>query len=55
MFGLCCFLVGRKIYGKVTMGVVWTTYLIDENGIIAKGFDKVKAAENPAQMLGELG
>jgi peroxiredoxin Q/BCP len=28
--------------------------LIDENGIIIKGFDKVKAADNPAQMLGEL-
>ena len=38
-------------YGKVTMGVVRTTYLIDENGIIVKAMDKVKAAENPAQML----
>ena len=37
-----------------TMGVVRTTYLIDENGIISKAFGKVKAAENPAQMLGEL-
>ena len=42
-------------YGKVTMGVVRTTYLIDENGIIVKAMDKVKAAENPAQMLGMLG
>ena len=41
-------------YGKVTMGVVRTTYLIDENGIIGKAFDKVKAAENPAQMLAVL-
>ena len=38
-------------YGKTTMGVVRTTYLIDENGVIVKAFDKVKAAENPAQML----
>ena len=45
----------KKLYGKVSMGVVRTTYLIDENGVIIKGFDKVKAAENPAQMLGELG
>ena len=44
----------KKNYGKVSMGVVRTTYLIDENGIIVKGFDKVKAADNPAQMLGEL-
>ena len=33
------------------MGVVRTTYLIDENGVIVKALDKVKAAENPAQML----
>ena len=45
----------KKNYGKVTMGVVRTTYLIDENGIIVRAFDKVKAANNPAQMLGELG
>ena len=44
----------KKNYGKVSMGVVRTTYLIDENGIIIKAVDKVKAAKNPAQMLGEL-
>ncbi|MFR3730424.1 peroxiredoxin [Lacrimispora sp.] len=44
----------KNMYGKKTMGVVRTTYLIDEQGIIAKAFDKVNAAENPAQMLGEL-
>lgn len=41
----------KKTCGKVSMGVVRTTYLIDENGIIVKAFDKVKAADNPAQML----
>ncbi len=44
----------KKNYGKVTMGVVRTTYLIDEKGMIVKAFGKVKAADNPAQMLGEL-
>ena len=44
----------KKLYGKVSMGVVRTTYLIDEEGIIVKADDKVKAAENPAKMLGEL-
>lgn len=44
----------KKNYGKVSMGVVRTTYLIDENGIILKAFGKVKAAENPSQMLEEL-
>ena len=38
-------------YGKATMGVVRTTYLIDENGVIVRAMDKVKAAENPAQMI----
>lgn len=44
----------KKLYGKVSMGVVRTTYLIDENGMIEKAFGKVKAADNPAQMLEEL-
>ena len=44
----------KKLYGKVSMGVVRTTYLIDEDGVIERAFDKVKAADNPAQMLGEL-
>ena len=45
----------KKNYGKTYMGVVRTTYLIDENGKIVKAFDKVKTADNPEQMLGELG
>ena len=44
----------KKLYGKVSYGVVRTTYLIDEDGVIERAFDKVKAADNPAQMLGAL-
>ncbi len=44
----------KKMYGKVSMGVVRTTYLINEEGVIEKAFGKVKAADNPAQMLEEL-
>ena len=44
----------KNMYGKKTMGVVRTTYLIDEEGVIEKVFGKVKAAENPRQMLEEL-
>lgn len=44
----------KKTAGKVSMGVVRTTYLIDEEGIILKACGKVKAADNPAQMLEEL-
>lgn len=44
----------KKSAGKISMGVVRTTYLIDEEGVIVKAFGKVKAADNPAQMLEEL-
>ena len=37
----------KKNYGKVSMGVVRTTYLVDEHGIIIKASDKVKAADDP--------
>lgn len=44
----------KKNYGKVSMGVVRTTYLIDEEGVIIRAMDKVKAADNPQQMLEAL-
>ena len=44
----------KKNYGKVSMGVVRSTYLIDEEGIIIKAFGNVKAAENPEKILEEL-
>ena len=44
----------KKMYGKVSMGVVRTTYLIDENGMIDKVFKRVRAAENPQTMLESL-
>ena len=45
----------KKNYGKVSMGVVRTTYLIDEQGIIIFSNDKVKAAEDAVKMLEHLG
>ena len=44
----------KNMYGKATMGVVRTTYLIDESGVVVKAFTKVKAAEKPQQMLDEI-
>ena len=41
----------KKLYGKVSMGVVRTTYIIDENGIIINARQKVKAADDPAKTL----
>lgn len=44
----------KKLYGKVSMGVVRTTYLIDENGVIEKVFPKVKPDTNAAEILAYL-
>ena len=41
----------KKLYGKVSMGIVRTTFVIDEQGNIEKIFDKVKAAQNPEEVL----
>lgn len=44
----------KKLYGRVSMGVVRTTYLIDENGVILMANDKVKAADDAQNMLEAL-
>ena len=41
----------KNMYGKKSMGVVRTTYLIAEAGVIVRAQGKVRAADNPAQML----
>ena len=45
----------KKLYGKTSMGVVRTTYLIDEDGTIIRADDKVKAALDAANLLEALG
>lgn len=44
----------KKNYGKVSMGVVRSTYVIDENGIIEKTMPKVKPDTNAAEILNYL-
>ena len=44
----------KKLYGKVSMGVVRTTYIIDENGIIEKVMPKVKPDTNASEILAYL-
>lgn len=41
----------KTLYGKKYMGVVRTTYVIDENGYIIYANDKVKAKEDALKML----
>ena len=44
----------KKLYGKVNMGVVRTTFIIDENGVILKIMPKVKPDTNAADVLAFL-
>lgn len=44
----------KKLYGKVSMGVVRTTYIIDEQGMIEKVMPKVKPDTNAADVLAYL-
>ena len=44
----------KKLYGKVSMGVVRTTYIINEQGIIEKVMPKVKPDTNAAEILAHL-
>ena len=44
----------KKMCGKVSMGVVRTTFIIDENGNIEKVMPKVKPDTNAADILAEL-
>ena len=45
----------KKLYGKVSMGVVRSTYLINEEGIIEKAMPKVKPDTNAEEILAYLG
>ena len=41
----------KKLYGKVSMGVVRTTFVIDEAGVVAAVMPKVKPDTNAAEVL----
>ena len=45
----------KKNYGKTSFGVVRTTFVIDENGVIEKIMPKVKPDTNAAEILEYLG
>ena len=44
----------KKLYGKVSMGVVRTTFIIDEKGIIVDIMRKVKPDTNAADILAKI-
>lgn len=41
----------KKLYGKVSMGIVRSTYIIDEQGVIEKVYPKAKPDTNAAEIL----
>ena len=41
----------KKLYGKVSMGVARSTFVIHENGMIEKAMPKVKPDTNAAEIL----
>ena len=45
----------KKLYGKVSMGVVRTTFIIDEQGRISAIMPKVKPDTNASDILAQLG
>lgn len=45
----------KRNYGKISMGVVRSSFVIDEQGMIVKADYKVKADSNAAELLKYLG
>ena len=44
----------KKLYGKEYMGVLRTTFVIDENGVIVEIFDKVQTKDHTNQIIDTL-
>ncbi|NQU55489.1 MAG: thioredoxin-dependent thiol peroxidase [Bacteroidetes bacterium] len=44
----------KSMYGKKYMGVIRTTFIIDENGVIEEVFEKVKTKEHTNQIIKAL-
>lgn len=45
----------KTMYGKKTMGIIRSTFLIDEKGVVKKAWRSVKVAGHVDEVLGELG
>ena len=46
--------VDKSMYGRTYKGIERSTYLIDEEGVIIKAYQKVKAAKHPDDVLKDL-
>jgi thioredoxin-dependent peroxiredoxin len=45
----------KKLYGKVTVGVIRSTFVIDPDGVVAKAYYNVKATGHVERLRNELG
>ncbi|GAB3674613.1 thioredoxin-dependent thiol peroxidase [Actinocorallia lasiicapitis] len=45
----------KKLYGKLTVGVIRSTFLIDEDGMIEKPYYNIKATGHVARLRKDLG
>ena len=45
----------KSMYGRTYMGTERSTYVIDEEGIIIRAYQKVKAASHPDDVAADLG
>ena len=44
----------KKMYGREYEGIFRVSYLVDENGIIERAYDKVKPKDHAQQVLEDL-
>ncbi len=44
----------KKLYGKISMGIIRSTFLIDEKGRVERVWSKVKVAGHVEEVLGAL-
>ena len=44
----------KKMYGKEYEGIFRYSYLIDENGMVKKAYEKVKPKEHAAEVLADI-
>jgi thioredoxin-dependent peroxiredoxin len=45
----------KKLYGKTTVGVIRSTFVIDADGVIEKAMYSVKATGHVARLMAEIG
>lgn len=45
----------KKLYGKVSMGIIRSAFLVDERGVVERAWPKISPKDTPTQLLAALG